>query len=88
MFHPAGQLHILPPFPRHYRGRRVQGVINMGEQTEFEPGQRAPNDGEYIEVGEASFHTGIQNPKRIRLARGERFPETSNHRRKWKKFNS
>lgn len=25
----------------------------MGEQTEFEPGDKAPNDGIYMEVGEA-----------------------------------
>lgn len=60
----------------------------MGEQSEFEPGQRAPNEGEYIEIGEADFHTGINNPKRVHLRKGERFPETSNHRRKWKRFNN
>lgn len=58
----------------------------MGEQTEFEPGDKAPNPGIYTEVGEArSFHTQIQNPKRIELKRGETFPETTNKDRKWKK---
>lgn len=56
----------------------------MGEQTEFEPGDKAPNDATYIEVGEADFHMGINDPKQIRLRKGERFPETSNHNRKWK----
>jgi hypothetical protein len=60
--------------------------IYMGEQTEFEPGDKAPNPGIYTEVGEArSFHTEIQNPKRIKLERGDKFPETSNKDRKWKK---
>ncbi|MCM3785301.1 YjzC family protein [Neobacillus mesonae] len=58
----------------------------MGEKTEFEPGDKAPNDGEYTEIGEASFHTEINNPKRVKLKKGEEFPETSNHNRKWKKL--
>ncbi|MGG1314104.1 MULTISPECIES: YjzC family protein [Cohnella] len=58
----------------------------MGEWSEFEPGDRAPNEGVYIEVGEASFHTGIQNPKRVHLKKGERFPDTANKNRKWKRF--
>lgn len=58
----------------------------MGEQTEFEKGDKAPNDGEYTEVGEKSFHTEIQNPKRITLKKGEPFPETSNQNRKWKRL--
>lgn len=27
----------------------------MGEKTEFEPGDKAPNDGEYTEVGEKAL---------------------------------
>ncbi|MNH81898.1 hypothetical protein D3C87_1173400 [compost metagenome] len=58
----------------------------MGEQTEFEPGDKAPNPGTYTEVGEArSFHTQIQDPKRVELERGDIFPETSKKNRKWKK---
>ncbi|MED5018205.1 YjzC family protein [Paenibacillus chibensis] len=57
----------------------------MGEKTEFEPGDKAPNPGVYMEVGEASFHTEIQDPKMITLERGETFPETKNKDRKWKK---
>ncbi|GIP59142.1 YjzC family protein [Paenibacillus woosongensis] len=58
----------------------------MGEQTEFEPGDKAPNPGIYTEVGEArSFHTQINNPKRVKLERGDTFPETTNKNRKWKK---
>ncbi len=57
----------------------------MGEQTQFEPGQRAPNHGEYMEVGEDSFHMNINDPKHVELRKGEKFPETTNHNRKWKK---
>lgn len=45
----------------------------MGERTEFEPGDKAPNDGIYMEVGEASFHTEIQDPKQIRLKKARHF---------------
>ncbi|KIL39616.1 hypothetical protein SD70_19010 [Gordoniibacillus kamchatkensis] len=55
----------------------------MGEQTQFNPGQKAPNDGIYVEVGENAFHTGVNNPKSVELKKGDEFPETSNHNRKW-----
>lgn len=57
----------------------------MGERTEFNPGDRAPNEGKYIEVGENDFHMGINNPKMVTLKKGEHFPDTSNHNRKWKR---
>lgn len=58
----------------------------MGEQTEYEKGDKAPNPGIYTEVGEArSFHTEIQNPKQITMEKGDTFPETTNQNRKWKK---
>lgn len=57
----------------------------MGEQTEFKPGMKAPNDGTYIEIGENDFHMGINNPKQISLKAGEKFPETTNKDRKWTK---
>lgn len=60
----------------------------MGEWTEFEAGDRAPNDGVYIEIGEASFHMGVNNPKKVRLAKGEKFPANSNKDRKWKRMHS
>jgi hypothetical protein len=55
----------------------------MGEQTRFEPGQKAPNDGHYMEVGEKAFHMGIENPQIIELKKGQKFPETRNKDRKW-----
>ncbi|OPA79026.1 YjzC family protein [Paenibacillus selenitireducens] len=57
----------------------------MGEKTEFEPGDKVPNNGTYMEVGEASFHSEIQNPQLVDLKRGDTFPETTNKDRKWKK---
>ncbi|GAB2717090.1 YjzC family protein [Paenibacillus thermoaerophilus] len=57
----------------------------MGEPTHFRPGDKAPNDGEYIEVGEYNPHMGITDPKHITLKKGERFPETTNDRRHWMK---
>ncbi|MEK3719206.1 YjzC family protein [Paenibacillus sp. FSL H8-0034] len=55
----------------------------MGEWRQFNPGDTAPNDGKYIEVGENDFHMGINDPQIITLAKGEAFPQTSNHNRKW-----
>jgi hypothetical protein len=60
--------------------------VPVGEWTEFRQGDRAPNTGTYIEIGEASFHMGINDPKKIHLKKGERFPENSNHNRKWKRM--
>jgi hypothetical protein len=61
-------------------------VNGLGERTEFNPGDEAPNDGVYIEIGENDRIMGINNPKQVRLKAGDRFPETSNHNRKWKRF--
>lgn len=55
----------------------------MGEFTIFNQGDKAPNDGTYVETGVNSFHMGIQDPKRVTLHKGDRFPENTNHERKW-----
>lgn len=55
----------------------------MGERTEFEPGDEAPNNGVYIEVGDKDHQMGINNPQQVHLQQGEAFPETTNQRRKW-----
>lgn len=57
----------------------------MGEKSEFEPGDKAPNHGKYIETGENDFHMGIMDPRIVTLDSGDTFPETSNKNRKWKK---
>ncbi|MBU8908314.1 YjzC family protein [Desertibacillus haloalkaliphilus] len=53
----------------------------MGQSHQFEPGHKAPNNGIYVEIGETG--SMVQNPKSVKLKAGERFPETSNHNRKW-----
>ncbi|MCR2805340.1 YjzC family protein [Paenibacillus soyae] len=55
----------------------------MGEWTVFNQGDRAPNDGTYIETGVNDYHMGIEDPKKVRLHKGERFPQNTNHERKW-----
>ncbi|MBD2848007.1 YjzC family protein [Paenibacillus sp. IB182496] len=59
----------------------------MGEWTKFKHGDKAPNDGVYMEVGEDAVHMGIEDPQKIKLRKGERFPETTNDDRKWKRIN-
>jgi hypothetical protein len=53
-------------------------------QNLFQPGDHAPNDGVYMEVGEKDLHSHINNPQTISLKKGERFPQTTNEDRKWK----
>ncbi|WP_438445174.1 YjzC family protein [Gorillibacterium sp. sgz5001074] len=56
----------------------------MGEVTRFHAGQKAPNDGEYREVGEnAAVHSAIEHPAHVYLNKGEKFPENSNEDRAW-----
>jgi len=55
----------------------------MGQHMLFNPGWEAPNDGEYIEVGEHPDSAGIHHPKKIHLDKGDKFPETSNPDRLW-----
>lgn len=57
----------------------------MGEFTTFNQGDRAPNDGTYVEVGVNAFHMGVEDPQRVTLRKGERFPQNTNHERKWKR---
>jgi hypothetical protein len=53
----------------------------MGQNRQFTSGQKAPNNGIYIEIGETG--DGVKNPQKIKLKAGDAFPETSNHNRKW-----
>jgi hypothetical protein len=63
---------------------RTEGM-QMGERTEFDSGHTAPNDGWYMEIGDNDHIMGINEPRKIHLRKGEKFPEPSNHRRKWKR---
>ncbi len=53
----------------------------MGNRRHFRPGDEAPNDGIYIEIGETG--SSVMNPKKVKLKAGDNFPETSNHNRIW-----
>jgi YjzC-like protein len=53
----------------------------MGQNHQFKPGQKAPNNGTYIEIGDTG--SNIINPKKIHLKKGQPFPESSNDDRIW-----
>ncbi|WP_200411267.1 YjzC family protein [Virgibacillus salexigens] len=53
----------------------------MGEYSHFRIGQKAPNNGVYIEIGETG--SSVNEPKMVKLKAGEKFPQTSNHNRVW-----
>ncbi|WP_160724677.1 YjzC family protein [Bacillus sp. USDA818B3_A] len=53
----------------------------MGQNHQFRPGKKAPNNGYYIEMGDAG--SNVTNPKKIKLKAGDSFPETSNDDRVW-----
>jgi hypothetical protein len=58
-------------------------VKSMGEQSRFIGGEKAPNDGYYMEVGDKAHHTGINDPQSIYLKKGARFPDPKNEDRRW-----
>src|SRR4051794_27312910 len=72
--------HTMDPGAPSAENRIIDSKVvqKMGEWTEFNAGDRAPNEGAYIEVGENDYHMGINNPKKIHLHKGEKFPDTSN----------
>ncbi|MGC4375378.1 YjzC family protein [Fictibacillus sp. Mic-4] len=53
----------------------------MGQRHQFTHGQKAPNNGIYVEIGETG--SMVNNPRQIKLKAGELFPETTNHDRVW-----
>lgn len=53
----------------------------MGQRRQFEPGDKAPNNGVYVEIGETN--STVNKPKMVKLEAGDTFPETTNHNRKW-----
>ena len=55
--------------------------MNMGQNRQFKAGQKAPNNGIYIEIGETG--STVNNPQRLKLKAGDAFPENSNHNRVW-----
>ena len=53
----------------------------MGQSRQFRAGDKAPNNGVYIEIGETG--SMVNDPKQVRLEAGESFPETENQNRIW-----
>ncbi|KGA97387.1 hypothetical protein AJ85_03080 [Alkalihalobacillus alcalophilus ATCC 27647 = CGMCC 1.3604] len=53
----------------------------MGQNRQFVPGQKAPNNGIYVEIGETG--DPVTKPKSVKLHAGDEFPETTNDNRKW-----
>ncbi|MCR6107346.1 YjzC family protein [Salipaludibacillus agaradhaerens] len=53
----------------------------MSQRHQFKPGDKAPNNGKYVEIGETG--SMVQNPQQIHLEIGDTFPETRNHNRVW-----
>ncbi|MFC4619027.1 YjzC family protein [Camelliibacillus cellulosilyticus] len=53
----------------------------MAQHNQFKPGDKAPNDGVYIEVGETG--SMVKKPEIIEMKAGQMFPDTSNHNRIW-----
>lgn len=53
----------------------------MGQSRHFKSGNKAPNNGYYVEIGEEGDN--VVNPRKIKLKAGDPFPENSNHNRIW-----
>ncbi|HLR61950.1 MAG TPA: YjzC family protein [Lentibacillus sp.] len=53
----------------------------MGEQSRFRGGQKAPNNGVYIEKGETG--SNVEEPRQIEMKAGDKFPENHNPERVW-----
>ncbi len=60
---------------------QTAGGIKMGQSRQFRAGDKAPNNGVYIEIGETG--SMVNDPKQVRLEAGESFPETANQNRIW-----
>lgn len=55
--------------------------ILMGERSEFRAGEKAPNNGVYMEIGETG--SNVNDPQIIELQAGESFPDNTNKDRVW-----
>ncbi|WP_203362044.1 YjzC family protein [Bacillus sp. REN10] len=53
----------------------------MGQNHIFKPGQKAPNNGSYIEIGQTG--SMVNDPKKVKLEAGDHFPDTTNRDRVW-----
>ncbi|PYZ93530.1 YjzC family protein [Salipaludibacillus keqinensis] len=53
----------------------------MGQSRQFKSGEKAPNNGMYVEIGETG--SMVQNPQQVHLEAGATFPDTTNKDRVW-----
>lgn len=53
----------------------------MGQNHQFKAGQKAPNNGVYVEIGETG--STVVNPQKVKLNAGDHFPDTTNQNRVW-----
>lgn len=60
---------------------KVKEGHTVGQSRQFRSGQKAPNNGFYVEVGETGDN--VKNPRKIKLKAGDSFPETENENRIW-----
>lgn len=65
----------------HTKADKIVRRDMMGQSHRFRPGQKAPNNGEYVEVGETG--SMVKDPQKITLQAGDVFPDVSNHNRQW-----
>lgn len=59
----------------------MEGEWKWDKNRRFRSGQKAPNDGIYVEIGETG--SMVKNPQMVQLTAGEKFPENANHNRQW-----
>ncbi|KIL47075.1 YjzC family protein [Jeotgalibacillus campisalis] len=72
---------LLNKFKRGGHTKESKGVKNMGQNHQFKPGQKAPNNGYYVEIGETG--STVNDPNQIKLKAGDEFPDTKNQNRVW-----
>ncbi|EIT84577.1 hypothetical protein A374_14655 [Fictibacillus macauensis ZFHKF-1] len=53
----------------------------MGQNHQFKQGQKAPNNGIYVEIGETG--SMVNDPQQVTLKAGDVFPQNTNHNRVW-----
>ncbi|WP_416151271.1 YjzC family protein [Salipaludibacillus sp. HK11] len=53
----------------------------MGQRNRFKFGEKAPNNGMYMEIGETG--SMVKDPQQVHLDAGMSFPETKNEDRVW-----
>ncbi|GGE43781.1 hypothetical protein GCM10011391_23250 [Pullulanibacillus camelliae] len=52
-----------------------------GQNNRFKPGDKVPNDGTYMEIGETG--SMVETPEIIHKKAGQEFPTTANKDRVW-----